>query len=115
MFRSTVLAALGLLGATAAQAQTAPPPLGAALPDSAVTERPTSVVLATPSPRPPVRRVRVDPWWGYDKAQHFVASGLVTVSAQYLYEVKGGVSRRVDDALRAALPETFRDLRGSES
>ncbi len=48
-----------------------------------------------------MRRVRVDPWWGYDKAQHFVASGLVTVSAQYLYEVKGGASRR--GALPAAI------------
>ena len=28
---------------------------------------------------------------------------------------EGGVSRRVDEALKAALPETFRDLRGSES
>ena len=62
--------------------------------DRAVARVPASVVIAPPSPLPPVRRVRVDPWWGYDKAQHFLASGLVTVSAQYLYEVKGGASRR---------------------
>lgn len=52
-----------------------------------------------PAPEPPVRSavrrsVRVDPWFGYDKAQHFLASGLVTVSAQYTYEVKLGGSRR---------------------
>ncbi len=56
-----------------------------------------SVVIAVPRPeaRPPVRRAaRVDPWWGYDKAQHFVASGLVTLSAQYAYETKFGGDRR---------------------
>lgn len=80
-------AALVVLGtAVPAAAQTSP-----ARPDSARTP---SVVVAERPPLPPVRRVRVDPWWGYDKAQHFIASGLVTVSAQYLYEVKGGMSRR---------------------
>ena len=83
---AAALALLALMTAAPAAAQDSPR-------DSARV----SVVMAVPRPeaRPPVRRAaRVDPWWGYDKAQHFVASGLVTLSAQYAYEVKFGGSRR---------------------
>lgn len=91
--RGATFALLALLSAgpaalpVAAQSPTSPPS------DSARV----SVVIAAPRPaaRPPVRRaVPVDAWWGYDKAQHFVASGLVTLSAQYTYETKFGGDRR---------------------
>ena len=103
-FHCAAALALGLAAAPAALAQTTAPRTStqATAPDSArAAPLPASVVMAArrPAPGPPVRSAdrrtaRVDPWFGYDKAQHFLASGLVTVSAQYTYEVKFGGSRR---------------------
>ena len=47
---------------------------------------------------PLVAPAPVDRWIAYDKAQHFLASALLVLSAQYVLEAKGGASRH------AALP-----------
>jgi uncharacterized protein YfiM (DUF2279 family) len=80
------------LCALPAQAQPAPALAPAPPAPRSVVVRATAPVSRTaPLPAP-------DRWIAYDKAQHFLASALIVLSAQYALETKGGAGRH------AALP-----------
>ena len=47
----------------------------------------------------------MNPWFGFDKVQHLVFSGLLTINTQYVLETKADWTR--NDALPASISTAF--------
>ena len=128
MCRARILAAGIAFAAVPAAAQTGPEP-------AALSVRIPGYTLEAPSDRAPVGaradslRPPPDEWFGHDKALHFGASFLLTLSGQYVFTDKAGLSdgralplaaggalavgvlKEVSDSRRAAFPLfSLRDL-----
>ncbi len=54
---------------------------------------------------PPALKASSDPWFGFDKVQHLVFSGLLTINTQYVLETKADWTR--NDALPASISTAF--------